>query len=522
MIEVELPDGRIAEFPDGTSPDVMRNAVRKLTGWKPADAPKQGTPPEFRPGIDGPVPPPRADAPQTQPAQRETGLVEQTGIGTREGVAMGLGFPVDAVASAINGIPRTISAATGQPMADWISNPIGGSESINQAFDAVLPERVDPQTGGQRFARRIGQEVGAAAVPLAGSVGKVRTAADLARVAVPQVVSAVTGGAVAQIAREIAPDSVAAEIVGQVVGSLAGGALASRLVGSGAPKAPTTSDLEDQADALYQKGDVRPGADQSSVASFQQNIDGVLRSENLVTPAGRNLADGNVKKFLDVIEDYQGNQMTPRQMQTARKFLTDAAASSDPSDRRIGTILLKKFDAWRNAAVPEYKAADQLYGRMKRAKDVDWRIEKAENRAASTGTGGNAVNAMRQNIRQILDNPAARRGYSADEIKAMEAIVRGDTATNAARLVGRLSPTSGAIPLMANIVGVGVDPLIGTAIMGLGAGAKGIAEMRTQGQINALAELIRNGGALSRAGVTPGQNALGALAYRAGATYAPR
>ncbi len=29
MIEVELPDGTIAEFPEGTSPDVMRSALQK-------------------------------------------------------------------------------------------------------------------------------------------------------------------------------------------------------------------------------------------------------------------------------------------------------------------------------------------------------------------------------------------------------------------------------------------------------------------------------------------------------------
>ena len=494
-------------------------AAKRLAAMATAAKPKAPEQQAMPAGMEGFMQPPRADAPQTQPVQRETGIVEQTGIGTREGVAMGLGFPVDAVASAINGIPRTISAATGQPMADWISNPVGGSDSINRAFDAVLPERVDPQTGGQRFARRIGQEVGAAAVPLAGTVGKAKTGADLARIAVPQVASAVGSGVGAQTAREVMPDSVAAEIAGQVIGGAAAGSLASRLTAPRAPQAPSTADLEAQASNLYQRGDVRPGADPSSVASFQQSIDGVLRGENLVTPTGRNLADGNVKKFLDVIEDYQGNQMTPRQMQTARKFLTDAAASSDPSDRRIGTLLLKEFDAWRNAAVPEYKAADQLYGRMKRAKDVDWRIEKAENRAASTGTGGNAVNAMRQNIRQILDNPAARRGYSAEEIRAMEAIVRGDKTTNAMRLAGRLSPTSGAIPLMANIAGVGMNPLIGTLVMGAGAGAKGLAELRTQGQINALAELIRNGApmpnALSRQG-----NVANALAYRTGITAA--
>lgn len=486
-----------------------------------ASQPKSDAQPGYRPGIDGPVPPPRADAPQTQPVQRETGIVEQAGIGTREGVAMGLGFPVDALASAINGIPRTVNAVAGTQLGDWVTNPVGGSQSINQVFDAVLPEKVDPQTTGQRFARRIGQEVGATAVPLAGSATKAQTMADVGRTAATQIASAVGGGAGAQVAREVAPDSLAAEITGQVIGGLAGGAVAGRLVAPKGPGAPSVQTLEQKAADLYAKGEARPGADPQSVSRFSQRIGGVLQAESLVTPTGRNLADGNVRKFLDVIDDFQGQPMTPREMQNARKFLTDAAASSDPSDRRVGMLLLKEFDDWRNAAVPEFKAADQIYGRMKRAKDVDWRIEKAENRAASTGTGGNAVNAMRQNIRQILDNPAARRGYSAEEIKAMEAIVRGDTATNAARLVGRLSPTSGAIPLMANIVGVGVDPLIGTAIMGLGAGAKGIAEMRTQGQINALAELIRNGGPVAPnalAGISSDMR--NALAYRAGVTSA--
>ena len=30
MIEVELPDGRILEFPEGTSQDVMKSAIQKL------------------------------------------------------------------------------------------------------------------------------------------------------------------------------------------------------------------------------------------------------------------------------------------------------------------------------------------------------------------------------------------------------------------------------------------------------------------------------------------------------------
>jgi len=32
MIEVELPDGSIAEFPDGTAPDVIKGALQKRFG----------------------------------------------------------------------------------------------------------------------------------------------------------------------------------------------------------------------------------------------------------------------------------------------------------------------------------------------------------------------------------------------------------------------------------------------------------------------------------------------------------
>lgn len=46
MIEVELPDGRIVEFPDGTSRDVMRQALTRLTGAKPAPATSEPAQPE--------------------------------------------------------------------------------------------------------------------------------------------------------------------------------------------------------------------------------------------------------------------------------------------------------------------------------------------------------------------------------------------------------------------------------------------------------------------------------------------
>lgn len=260
------------------------------------------------------------------------------------------------------------------------------------------------------------------------------------------------------------------------------------------PQAPSVDDLKAQADGLYQTGAARAGADPASVQGLAAQIDNELQALNVKTPAGRVVADGNVKKFLDVLDDFQGQSMKPQQMQTMRRMLQDAAGSADPADRRIGAILLEKFDDWRGQHVPEYKQADALYGRMKRAQDVDYRVEKAERRAASTGTGGNSVNTARQNIRQILDNPKAQRGYSPEELVEMERIVRGTPVVNALRLGGRLSPTSGALPLIGNIIGSGLNPMAGAAAMGLTYGMKTGAEALTNRQINALGAMIRNGG----------------------------
>lgn len=260
-----------------------------------------------------------------------------------------------------------------------------------------------------------------------------------------------------------------------------------------AQTAPTVEQLKQQADDLYRAGAARQGADPAGVRALASQIDNELTALNIKTPTGRVLAEGNAKRFLDVLEDFDGQSMKPEQMQSLRRILTDAAGSADPADRRIGARLLEHFDNWRGQHVPEYRQADQLYGRMKRAQDVDFRIQKAENRAASSGSGGNTVNATRQNIRQIIDNPKAQRGYSAEELDAMRQIVRGSAGVNALRNAGKLSPTSGALPLMANLTGIGIAPQFAIPAMGAAAAAKGGAESLTKRQIQGLADMILNG-----------------------------
>ena len=125
-------------------------------------------------------------------------------------------------------------------------------------------------------------------------------------------------------------------------------------------------------------------------------------------------------------------------------------------------------------------------------------IEKGLRRAAVSGTGGNEVNALRQNVRRVLEDPKLRKGFSKVELQAMRDVADGTPSQNALRWASRFAPSSGAIPSMTGIgAGGGLTAATGNPIFlapsALGEGAKYAAERSTRKQVNKLGELIRNG-----------------------------
>jgi hypothetical protein len=156
-------------------------------------------------------------------------------------------------------------------------------------------------------------------------------------------------------------------------------------------------------------------------------------------------------------------------------------------------------------------AARRTTHQTKKADAVLNKEMRAETRAATTGTGGNEVNATRQNIRALFDKErdptlrGKRSGYTPDEMKAMERVVMGDTKSNIARLLGRMAPSSGALPLVATgyggAGGIGMAGLTGNPLLALPAIAGGVgeiskaaAEKMTKDQIAELLATIMNQG----------------------------
>ncbi|MEM8978164.1 MAG: hypothetical protein AAGD04_01650 [Pseudomonadota bacterium] len=106
----------------------------------------------------------------TTPAK--TSVLEQAGNGINEGLAAVLGAPVDLATAGINLGTAGINHLTGADIPK-IQDPVGGSTT----FETLLGETgsitpAQPQSGLQRYARSIGREVGALALPGGTAVAK--------------------------------------------------------------------------------------------------------------------------------------------------------------------------------------------------------------------------------------------------------------------------------------------------------------------------------------------------------------
>ncbi len=208
-IEAELPDGTVLEFPDGTDQAVIQRVVRQQLGvGDPGEQPA----------------PAAATAPQAPAETSLTGLASNLGGGFNAGLAQVLGLPVDLVNAALG----MVGAGSDQP--------VGGSAQLQGLIEGTPLAGAEPQTFAERMTRRVGEEIGATAVPI-GAAGAVARGGRAATSALGRAVTqpfqaapaattatelglASSAGAGAGLAQEVAPGSTGAELAGQVAGGL--------------------------------------------------------------------------------------------------------------------------------------------------------------------------------------------------------------------------------------------------------------------------------------------------------------
>ena len=179
------------------------------------------------------------------------GILGNVGAGADQALYSTLGAPVDAAAWLLNKGVEGVNAVAGTNIPES-RNPLGGSQSIADAFGAVGvpdPSSITATTPGEQIARGVGSGIGFAVAPEAAAAGLMRTGAmapgiaEAAGNAVGRADSlgsvagnAVAGGAAgagATIGEQAAPDNL------KPIAGLAGG-LIGGLVGAGATAIPRT------------------------------------------------------------------------------------------------------------------------------------------------------------------------------------------------------------------------------------------------------------------------------------------
>lgn len=261
---------------------------------------------------------------------------------------------------------------------------------------------------------------------------------------------------------------------------------------------PSIGDLKTAATSVYEspaiKGMNIPPSDVAALGAKIQNdlLQQGFRPTQGNAPATfsevQNLTPGNGVSAVKVDD-----------LRSARRALNIAAGQRDPltgaptPDATAAQKAIGHVDSFLDALAPSLKEANANYSAAKGAERLDYRMAKAEHRAARTGIGGNLENVMRQEADKIPD-----RGLTANEQALRDQIVTGSLPRNALRVAGKLG-VDGGLSLMlhtAAATGTGGASLPVTVA---GTVARKLGEALTRRDMGRLSTTIRSRSPLAQA-----------------------
>jgi len=188
--------------------------------------------------------------------------------------------------------------------------------------------------------------------------------------------------------------------------------------------APEVNQIKDASRAIYREIDdlqvtVKPGATSTLIKKVvsrakKENVDSVL------TPKSARV----VEQFISELDDVKPRTISD--LDQLRKRAQIAAQAIDPSDARVGAIMVDEIDDFLDK-IPQgafsgpdvktvgqigerYKAARNLWGRARRAELVSEAFEKASLQASGFENG------IRTQLRSIINNKKRARFFTKDEI----------------------------------------------------------------------------------------------------------
>jgi len=299
------------------------------------------------------------------------------------------------------------------------------------------------------------------------------------------------------------------------VTNLAGIAPVSQVVPAMRAVPPVLSSIRSAAKSLYRRAnnlkfELKPGA----LGDFGSGLQAALNQE------GWN--DVTAPKTMGLINKLQsspeGSFVTPQNIHSAQKSfgMVRDSVNNDAADRAAAGIALNHFNNFLEnlgqndlrAGSPDMaqnyvsliKEANGNYTSYKLGNSLEQRIYNAQNNAASAHSGANVENALRTQFRQIINNPKLQRGYTPEQLSAMQQFVRGSGLENITRAGGNLLGGGGGLGMIAagsigHLMGLPPEalPMVGLAL-------KQFGNNRALSEANQIAEMIRAASPLARSG----------------------
>jgi hypothetical protein len=494
MIEVELPDGTIAEFPDGTAPDVMKQALQKRFG-APQQAAQQPVQPQQAPALS-----------------YQGGTFRAATEGSHAGLMGGFDDEITA------GMLAPIDAAV-----DWFK---GDGFDMGKAYTRKQ-QALDAQKGARRAEHPVASLGGEVAGGLALGGGAAKAGLTTAGRAIPMLSkaaprTAATLGAVGEGAAygglygagEAAPDErLQGAGVGAAIGGLAGGALqtaGNALATRSARKAaavatPASDDLKTASQSLYR------ASEREGVRYGAQPIQKL--GANLKMAAGK-LNDRLRPKtagFIDDIDDRFTGDMSMEAFDEFRKELNLELRRASPSDSNTLSAMKRTLDNFADNVKPGdftgdaskatglLKDARKTWAQAAKTDAIEKILDVADVDGAGKYTQSGFANAVRQEMKSLYKSIVkgkSQHGWTKEEIALIRQMAAGGANSRIVNLFAKFAPRGVVSALAGPALGGGVGGPIGAVAVPLAGHLAGRAADRGA---MAAAQALRTGAATGTA-----------------------
>lgn len=474
MIEVELPDGTIAEFPDGTAPEVMKSALQRRFGAPAPQAPAQA-------------------APQAPTAP-------QRGLGQR-------------IYDNVIGDPNDGVTSTGEALGTWL-NRAGESATLgivgdeaSAAATGMLPgrsydselQRYRGNEAGMSTAGRLSADLAGALAPGAGAAGAIgRGAGLLPRIGIGAALGGASGATYGFMEGEgdansrygdaatqgligaVAGGAIPA--VGSALGSLFQGRASRRAIADAARGAPSSDELRAMGNALYRQVDeagvqIKPEAFGSARERILEQLRANTGFDELPGPGSLTPNTSRVVQIMGEASNRMAAEPTAalpfRSLDQMRRQAGAAAGNvANKTDQGAGMAVINGLDDFVQRLGPDdvvagdpqalksaISKARDVWSRMSKSQMVDDAIERSENYLSGSASG------VRNQFKNILSNKKLAARFTPAERAALRSVTHGSTLEQLINLAG------GGLAQMGSIGGgfAAGGPL--GALMGAGAAA---------------------------------------------------